>query len=694
MRTALRTVTRTPSASLFVVLVLTVSMSASVAIFALVDAALLKPLPYPHPDRLVTFTYSFNGRVVSRASEAKFVVWEQVNRAIEDPTAVHFRTAELGTADGLQRIRVGAVNAAFFRLFGTSFTIGRPFTDREHEDGAGASVVLSHRFWQQQFGGDRGVLGRRLTLDGQARTVIGIAAHFDSSLLGEQPDLWVPLRLDLANLQHPPFLAAYGRLRAGVSLRQAHEEDRRAAEEFRRRYPGVLAATDGFAVRGFSEVALADLQQPLGLLASAVALVLVLGCTNVAGLLLVQMIGRRREMAVRTALGGSRRQMAAQLLTESLCLTTLAAGLGAVLGLSGARALVALAPAMIPRLPDGPSSLTFDGRLGAFVCLILLVTTIACTVLPMLASTSTQLVDALRGSAGAVGDSRPTRYARALMMGAQIALATLLTVGAVLLGRTWWELQSVDRGFNLRNVATMRRVFTPQDASSAPQVAIVNQVMARLFWAGQDPLGAQVRLFPGTAPDESTVVRTIVGVVADVRDGLAMTEQPRPTVYIPLAQVAEGQQDGEVAWLVRHRGTAVYDQGAAERAIRAATAGRPVFDVDSLEAIRTNATANTTLRATLLGLFSAAALFLAVIGVYSAVSATVRQRWHDMSIRLALGARPAHLRHGVVWDVLRVAALGIAAGLLGALFGSRVVNAFLFGVSATDPLVFKSVASS
>ena len=253
------------------------------------------------------------------------------------------------------------------------------------------------------------VKGRRLTLDGQARTVIGIAAPFDSSLLGDQPDLWVPLRLDLANLQHPPFLSAYGRLRAGVSLRQAHEEDRRAAEEFRRRYPGVLAAADGFAVRGFTEVALADLQQPLGLLASAVALILVLGWTNVAGLLLVQVTGRRREMAMRAALGGSRLQIAVQLLTESLCLTSVAAGLGAVFGLNGARALVALAPSTIPRLPDGAASLTFDGRLGAFICLIWLATTVACTLLPMLASTSIGLVDTLRGRAATVGDSRRTR---------------------------------------------------------------------------------------------------------------------------------------------------------------------------------------------------------------------------------------------------------------------------------------------
>jgi putative ABC transport system permease protein len=778
MRTALRTIARTPSASLFVVLVLTVSISASVAIFALIDASLLKPLPYPSPDRLVTFTYSFNGRAVPRVSEAKFVVWQQVNRAIEEPTAVQFRPAELGGTDGIQRVRVGAVNAAFFRLFGTSFIAGRPFTDREVDDGTGAFVVLSHRFWQQQFGGDRSVLGRRLMLDGQARTVIGVAAHFDSSLLGGQPDLWVPLRLDLANLQHPPFMSAYGRLRGGVSLRQAHEEDRRAAEEFRRRYPGVLAAADSFAVRDFSELALADLRQPVGLLASAVAVILVLGCINVAGLLLVQVTGRRREMAVRAALGGSRLQIAMQLLTESLCLTSVAAGLGGVLGLIGARALVALAPSTIPRLPDGAASLTFDSRLGTFICLILLATTVACTVLPMIASTSTGLVDTLRGRPGSAGDTRRTRYARALIVGSQIALATILTVGATLLGRTWWELQTVDRGFSLRNVATMRtslvspgedagteriayvvdrvleglatvpgaieaaatcclplesdwltsvevvgraaitdadqllserrisasyfrlleipfvrgRAFDVRDRSSGLQVAIINRSMAERFWPSDDPVGSEVRLFPGTAPDESTVTRTIVGVVADVRDGLAMATQPRPTVYIPLAQVADGQQDGEVAWLVRHRGTAEYDQGAAERAIRAVTAGRPVFDVDSLEAIRTNATADTTLRAILLGLFSAAALCLVVTGVYGAVSATVRQRWHDMSIRLALGAQPTNLRDQAIRDVLRVVMLGIAVGLVGAFFGSRVIRAFLFGVSATDRVVLVSVA--
>jgi hypothetical protein len=346
-----------------------------------------------------------------------------------------------------------------------------------------------------------------------------------------------------------------------------------------------------------------------------------LGCINVTGLLLVQVTERRREMAVRTALGGSRWQIAAQLLTESLWLTIPAAGLGVTLGLLGARALIALAPSTIPRLPDGPASLTFDWRLGTFVGLILLTTTAASTMLPVLASTSMGIVNMLRVGGGP-GASRRTRQVRSLIVGSQIALATCLTVGAALLARTWWELQTADRGFNLRHVATMRtslatpaegvsterisrtvdtvidrlaavpgvvgaaaacclplesdwltsaqvvgrggltdanrllserqispsyfqpleipvlrgRAFNGQDVTSGPQVAIINQAMAQRFWSGQDPLGAQVRLFPGTAPDPSTVTRTIVGVVADVRDGLAMAERPRPAVYIPLAQ--------------------------------------------------------------------------------------------------------------------------------------------------------------
>jgi predicted lysophospholipase L1 biosynthesis ABC-type transport system permease subunit len=246
--------------------------------------------------------------------------------------------------------------------------------------------------------------------------------------------------------------------------------------------------------------------------------------------------------------------------------------------------------------------------------------------------------------------------------------------------------------FRLLEIPLLRgRAFTAQDRSTAVQVAVVNQTMVRQLWPGRDPLGAQVRLFPGTASDQHTVVRTIVGVVADVRDGLAMAERPRPTVYVPLAQVADSQQDGEVAWLVRHRGRE-YDQAAAERAIRTATRDRPVFDVNSLEGIRGSATTDTTLRAALLALFSCSALLLAMVGVYSAVSTAVRQRWHDLSIRLALGARPTDLRRRVVGDALRVVSLGTVAGLLGAFLGGRTIAAFLFGVSATSPWVFLSVA--
>jgi putative ABC transport system permease protein len=278
LTSVLRTIARAPASSLFIVVVLTVSIGASAAIFALIDAALLKPLPYPQPDRLVAFTYTFEGRLVSRASEAKFAVWREVTRTVAEPTAVRFDSVELETADGLQLVRAGAVSATFFRLFGTPFVAGRPFTDDQDGQGCGAVVVLSHHLWQQQFGQDPAILGRRLILDGQVRTVIGIVSRvFETSLLGNRPDLWVPLQLDSASLEHPPFLSAYGRLKPGVSQSQAHDEDRRA-EEFRRRYPGVMGASDSFAVQPFSEMVLDDLRQPLGLLAGAVALLLALGC--------------------------------------------------------------------------------------------------------------------------------------------------------------------------------------------------------------------------------------------------------------------------------------------------------------------------------------------------------------------------------------------------------------------------------
>lgn len=778
LRDAIRGLARAPGVAGLVLLVLTIGIGAAIAIFALVDAVLLKPLPYPDANRLVAFTYTFEGRVAPRASATKFNVWQTVVTGIEDHAAVRFGQSEVATADGLTQQHAGRVSAAFFRLFATPFDLGRPFTDAEDQPGRGEFVVLSHGYWLRRFGGDRSVVGQQLTIDGRPRTIVGVAARgFDTSLLGEQPDLWLPIQIAPDSLEHPPFLQAFGRLRPGTSIEAARDQEGVAAAEFRRRFPEVMASADTFRSEPFVDLMLTDLRRPIGILGGAVGLVLLLGCANVAGLMLIRGARHRQELAVRRALGATRLQIAAPLLVEGLVLSGLATGFGIVLGIDGIRALVSLAPGTIPRIGDGGSGLVADWRLAAFACVVSIATALACTMLPALASSSASPVSMLRdGSSGTTPHHRKGAMSLAALVTGEIALAVVLTIGAGLLARTWWGLDTADRGFDPDNVVTMRlspgatdagsqqrfaeliqagvarlgavpgvtgsaatcclplesdwrtsiqiagrpvelsadalpaerlvspayfavlripvvrgRAFDDSDSPTSPRVAIINQAMAQRFWPGGNPLGEQIVLFPGRVPDPTSVVRTIVGIVGDVRDGWALSERAQPTVYVPLAQRAAHQSDIPLAWMVRHEGTSTFDRTAAERALREASGGRPVFDISDLDAIAATAIAGTSFHTMLLALFSGSALLMTAIGVYGALADSVHQRRREMGIRLALGARSSRLRRRVLAESLRLAAVGIAIGVLAALGLMRLLDSLLFGISARDPLVFLAV---
>ena len=358
---------------------------------------LLKPLPYPDADRLVAFTYTFEGRTAPLASPAKFNVWQHTTTAIDEHAAVRFRPVQLRTAAGASQVSAGHVNAAYFRLLGAPLQRGRAFLDAEDVPGMGTVAVLGHGFWQRRFGGDPGVVGQVLNIDGRARVVVGILSReFDTTLFGTVPDVWLPLELSPEDAEQIPVLHALGRLRPGVTLEQARAQDRLAAAQFRRRFPDAMLASDVFRVEPFAALMLADFRLPLGIVGGAVCLMLLAGGANVAGLMLVRVSGRRREIAVRTALGASRRQIGTYIFAESLVLSAVAGAAGIPLAIAGIRAIVSLAPSPLPRIGDGGAGLVADWRVLLFVSVVTLLTAALCSVLPAITASAQDVVGALK----------------------------------------------------------------------------------------------------------------------------------------------------------------------------------------------------------------------------------------------------------------------------------------------------------
>jgi putative ABC transport system permease protein len=772
-----RTFRRQPGFTAAVLLTLALGIGANTAMFSVVDAVLLRPAPYPAPDRIAIFGYTFQGVWVPSSSETTFNVWRQHTASLQDVSAIRFLHVNMTGGADPEQVPAAQVNADFFKLFGASTIHGRTFTADEDRPNGGRVLVLSHGFWQRRFGGDPGIVGRRISLDDAESVVVGILApSFDTAIFNASPDVWVPLQLDAHSTFQSPSLRAAARLRPGITWEAANAEARLAGAEFGRQFPNVLGPNDTFALAPFQDVMVEHARPSLLVLLGAVGLVLLIAGGNVANLLLVRASVRQRELAIRTSIGASRGRIVRQLLTESLVLSLAGGALGLALGGAGVRALLILNHGGLPRIGAQGAGVTVDWRVLTFTLLVATATGLLFGVLPALQASRAGLphVTLAEGS-GRAGISRRTGRARSLLVMTEMALAIVLLVGAALLIRTFVALGTVNRGFNTRDVLTLRmtlstprfsqtsgvvqlvrdgvrrvnalpgvasagaavalplesdwlsgytiagqpsngrppglasfrlispgylavfqiplirgRAFTDRDGDGAPLVAIINEAMARQISPRGDPLNTRINQFPGLVPVEPP--RQIVGIVGDVRDGLALNRQTRPTVYVPMAQMPAPTLHTEpLAWVVRTRTDPYATSPAIAKALQQTSGGLPVTQIRNMDAVSTDATARTRFQMVLMAIFGGLALALAAIGVYGVMAYTVQQRAHEMGVRLALGAESRTVQNMVIGEGMRVALPGILVGFAAAFGLARVLDGFLFGVTVHDPLVFASV---
>ena len=481
LKHSIRMFAKSPAFTFAAVAALTLGIGVNTAIFSVVDAVLLRPVSFPDPNRLIVFMNTTPQGPFPAASPAKFQHYREQSDVVQDVAA--YRTGVVNYTGGNfpEQLRSGQVTSDFFKLFGAQTVVGRTFTADEDRPEAPKVAVLSARLWASRFNNAPDIAGKSISLSGEPYTIVGVLGEFHFEDFGPPPQVWIPFQLDQNTKDQGHYFQAAGRLKPGVSLDQAKSKLQFSAEEYRRKFPNALQPNAGFTVQPIREVLVRNVKNSLLVLAGAVSFVLLIACANVANLLLARATGRRREIAVRAAIGGSRGRIIRQLLTESVVLSAVGGILGLLFGMIGIRALLAVNTAGLPRVGEDGVLVAVDWRVVAFTVGVALGTGILFGLIPALQSSKTDLTTTLKESAGRSGTGFKQNKARSILVVTEVALALVLLIGSALLIRTAVALAHVDPGFDATHVLTMRMSLTgPRFQKSEGVAQLVRNGVERL----------------------------------------------------------------------------------------------------------------------------------------------------------------------------------------------------------------------
>ena len=440
---------------------LALGIGANTAIFSVVNAVLLKPVPFPDPDRLVTFLNTSPQGQGGGASPAKFQHWRAQTDVVQDVTAFRNGIVNLTGSDFPEQLRSSQVSGDYFRLFGAPIIQGRAFTAEEDAPNGPRVALISEGLWTRRFGRNPSIVGETIALSGDPHVVVGIVGNqFDTSEFGPRPDVWTAFQLDPNTTDQGHYFQAAGRLKPGIDLAQAQARVKLSGDEFRARFPNALGPNAGFTVDRLREAFVSNVRPILLVMIVAVTFVLLIACANVANLLLVRATTRKREIAIRSAIGAGRGRIVRQLLTESVLLSLAGGVLGLTLGVAGIRALLSINTAGLPRVGLDGSLVGVDWRVLLFTLTVSLATGILFGLIPALHGSKTDLNVALKESGGWTGSGFRQNKVRSLLVIGEVALALILLIGSALLIRTNVALGAVNAGFDSRNVLKMDMSLT------------------------------------------------------------------------------------------------------------------------------------------------------------------------------------------------------------------------------------------
>lgn len=759
VRFAMRTLAKAPTFTAAVVATIALAVGATTAIFAVVDAILLRPLPFPDSERAVMLCET-NPSVGDwcGASPMNVADWARGSRALESAGVARTESFVAQSDSENYGVAGGIASPGFFQTLRLRPMLGRLIEERDMPAGANQVVLVTYAFWQRRLGGDRAMVGRSLTLDERPFTVIGVlpADAYVPGALGDV-EAWKPLTasVDDVGVRSWRGFTAIGRRAAAVSAQELSAELNGIRAQLAAAYPDANKDW-GLRIAGLRDQVVGDVRPTLWIFLGAAAVVLLIACANVASLLLVRAAGRSAEFAVRASLGAGRRRLVQQLLTESLVLSLAGGALGLLLASWATAAFVGVAPGSIPRLTE----VTIDGRIVGFCVLLACVTAVIFGFAPAGRAWKTDLNSTLKGMRITAGADTGVRSAFVVV---QLSLALMLVFGAGLLSRSFGRLLDWNPGFERTDLATVwmlppasvgspvtamervrsevaglpgvrsaalgsagplfgggaetgglviegrppfapsevptvhwfdidphyfqaigirvlrGRAFTDGDVRGAAPVGVINETLARRFFAGQNPIGRRV-----TVMDHAS---EIVGVVADVKP-LRPDQPTPPQIYWPIEQYRRG-----AAYLIVRTTPGI---GGVEKAIRArAAAVQPGIQLTPMVSLDERFAKNLVsprFNVLLVATFALAALLLAAVGVYGVIAYTVATRVQELGIRVALGATPARLVSDVMRRGVVLALAGTVAGCAGALAIGRLLTSLLYGLAPGDPLTLATAA--
>ena len=465
IRYGIRSLLKRPGFTAIALIALALGIGANTAIFSLVNAVILQPLPYQDPDRLVWAWGNIqNGGNRASVAPLDYLDYRSQNKTFEHFAAYMGLSANLTGSGEPERLTATGVTGNFFAAFGVRPALGRGFTLENEKSGQDQVTVLSHSFWQKRFGGDPSIVNKTIVLDGKTVEVIGVMpAHV---IFPQLADLWVPLNFDISpdmRQRRAHFMRPIGRLKEGVTLTQAQADTDLIAAQLAEQFPETNKNWN-LRLVPLRDQLLGGSQTPLFILFGAVGFVLLIACANVANLLLVRAAAREKEIALRTALGASRVRIARQMITESLLLSIAGGALGALVATWGVEALVRLGEGSIPRT----ANVRIDATVLAFTFLISLATGLLFGLAPALRTVRVNLIDSLKDGLRGSGEGALRNRTRSLLVVLESAIAVMLLIGAGLLIRSLIALQNVDPGFDANNVLTMR-ITLPRQKYDTPE---------------------------------------------------------------------------------------------------------------------------------------------------------------------------------------------------------------------------------